>query len=186
MVLPTNIDSVYADDGGDASVKEHQQHHDEIHAAVNALPTTYAPLANGKELSYVEFTSSVNITATVEASADTVVTAAAVSLDGSTSVEIEFFSCAVRPTGSTSATLSVWLFDGSTSLGQIALASSQAANSGLRPVLAKRRLVNPSAASHTYSVRATVSSGTGNVGAGAGAAGNSVPGYIQVSTVPHT
>lgn len=36
MVLPTNIDSSYADDGSDASVAAHQQHHDTIHAAVNA------------------------------------------------------------------------------------------------------------------------------------------------------
>lgn len=35
MTLPVNIDSTYADDGGDASVALHQQHHDEIHAAVN-------------------------------------------------------------------------------------------------------------------------------------------------------
>lgn len=36
MVLPVDIDTVYADDGADASVKLHQQHHDTIHAAVNA------------------------------------------------------------------------------------------------------------------------------------------------------
>jgi hypothetical protein len=36
MVLPTNVDTTYADDGSDASVKLHQQHHDTIHAAVNA------------------------------------------------------------------------------------------------------------------------------------------------------
>lgn len=37
MVLPVNIDTVYADDGADASVKLHQQHHDTIHAAINTL-----------------------------------------------------------------------------------------------------------------------------------------------------
>lgn len=36
MPLPVNIDSTYADDGGDATVALHQQHHDEIHAFVNA------------------------------------------------------------------------------------------------------------------------------------------------------
>lgn len=35
MVLPVDIDTTYADDGADASVKTHQQHHDEIHAFVN-------------------------------------------------------------------------------------------------------------------------------------------------------
>lgn len=33
--LPVNIDTTYADDGGDASVALHQQHHDSIHAARN-------------------------------------------------------------------------------------------------------------------------------------------------------
>lgn len=35
--LPVNIDATYADDGGDPSVKLHQQHHDAIHALYNAL-----------------------------------------------------------------------------------------------------------------------------------------------------
>ena len=38
--LPVNIDSTYADDGGDASVKTHQQHHDTIHTAVNKISTS--------------------------------------------------------------------------------------------------------------------------------------------------
>lgn len=39
MTLPVNVDSTYADRSpGD---KAHQQHHDEIHAAVNGLPGTY-------------------------------------------------------------------------------------------------------------------------------------------------
>jgi hypothetical protein len=35
MALPTNIDSSYADDGGDASVALHQQHHDDLHGRYN-------------------------------------------------------------------------------------------------------------------------------------------------------
>ena len=33
--LPVNVDTTYADDGGDASVKLHQQHHDSVHGLVN-------------------------------------------------------------------------------------------------------------------------------------------------------
>lgn len=47
--LPVNIDTTYPD-AGDSSVPIHQQHHDLIHAAVNAidvdtLPSTPVPLA---------------------------------------------------------------------------------------------------------------------------------------------
>lgn len=35
--LPVNIDTTYADDGGDASVALHQQHHDAIHALYNEI-----------------------------------------------------------------------------------------------------------------------------------------------------
>lgn len=37
--LPVNIDSTYADSGTDASIALHQQHHDAIHAIVNAIDT---------------------------------------------------------------------------------------------------------------------------------------------------
>lgn len=37
--LPVNIDTTYVDSGTDASVKTHQQHHDAIHAIVNAVDT---------------------------------------------------------------------------------------------------------------------------------------------------
>lgn len=42
MVLPTNIDAAYADSGTDASQSLHQQHHDTIHDAVNAVDGAYA------------------------------------------------------------------------------------------------------------------------------------------------
>lgn len=53
MVLPTNIDTTYADriNPGD---KTHQQHHDEIHTILNALPADVAgeaDLARSKNLS---------------------------------------------------------------------------------------------------------------------------------------
>lgn len=38
--LPVNIDSTYADNGGDASVKIHQQHHDSLHGIANLQDTT--------------------------------------------------------------------------------------------------------------------------------------------------
>lgn len=37
MTLSTSVDTTYADSGTDASVKQHQQDHDVVHGAVNAL-----------------------------------------------------------------------------------------------------------------------------------------------------
>lgn len=37
--LPVTIDSAYADDGSDATVKLHQQHHDVLHAFANEFDT---------------------------------------------------------------------------------------------------------------------------------------------------
>ena len=37
--LPVNVDSAYADDGADATVKLHQQHHDVLHGFANEFDT---------------------------------------------------------------------------------------------------------------------------------------------------
>lgn len=37
MALPIDVDASFADDTQDPGVKAHQQHHDEIHAAINSL-----------------------------------------------------------------------------------------------------------------------------------------------------
>lgn len=132
------------------------------------------------EIDYVEFTSSVNITATAEASADTVVTANAESFDGSTIAIIEFFSPRVRPAASIGAIIDVVLYDGSSSIGLWGRGYSSTAQSENRAMYLVRR-ITPSNASHTYSVRAIVTTGTGVVGAGAGGSGAAMPGFIRIS-----
>lgn len=47
MPLPVNVDTTYADDGGDASVKTHQQHHDIVHGAVNKIESVLVVAATG-------------------------------------------------------------------------------------------------------------------------------------------
>lgn len=138
-----------------------------------------ANLWASREMDYVQFTSSVNITATVEASADTIVTANALAGDGSTIYVIEFFCPRVRvPAGNVNFNL--WLFDGSTSQGFFGILTGPDATNEMRvPTFLSRRLT-PSNASHTYSVRATVGSGTGVADAGAGGSGTLLPGYIRI------
>lgn len=136
---------------------------------------------SGSELVYVEFTSNVSPTATTEATANTVVTGSAVAYDGSTPVIIEFFANNARPDANASGrTMTFWLYDGSSSIGQIGFISGADAGGQNRPTFVRRRLT-PSAATHTYSIRASVSAGTGLVAAGAGGAGNAAPGFIRIT-----
>lgn len=135
------------------------------------------------ELDYTEFTAGVSISATSEATANTVVTAGAEVFDGSTVIDIEFFSPEARAGFDVAGrTLHLWLYDGSSSIGRISRVVGPSTTAVNRPVYAVRRLT-PSAASHTYSIRGSVDASTGNVGGGAGGAGNSVPGFIRIRKV---
>jgi len=135
----------------------------------------------GGDLDFVAFTAPVNVTATVEANANPIVTATPVVYDGSTPVWIEFSAVGIQtPTGGAGRSLLLWLFDGETSLGTLGLALIPVSGTMVLPTLCRRRLT-PSAASHTYSVRGTVSAGTGIISAGTGVAGADGPGYIRTT-----
>lgn len=146
-------------------------------AVGNGVKVQYPP---GYEFDYVEKTSSTSITATAEASADTVVTAGAVVFDGSTTVYVEFYSAAFRAdTGAAGRELRICLYDGSSSIGQIGFVTSPAASATVHTGIIRRKLT-PSAASHTYSIRAFVNSGTGTISAGAGGSGAAMPAFIRI------
>lgn len=130
----------------------------------------------GYEFDYAQVTSGGNITATVEASANTIVSGASVAYDGSTTVIIEFMCQSVLSPAS--QTTYLLLFDGSTSLGYI---GNSLPNNNVTTYI--RRRLTPSNASHTYSIRAIVTSGTGTWTAGAGGAGNNTPTFIRISKV---
>lgn len=133
----------------------------------------------GHEFDYVEYTSSVSVTATTEAGANTVVTANAVTLSSQT-VIVEFYAPNFTPVNTANATISLWLYDGASSIGRMAFHQTVAANNDHKPVLVRRRLSSITG-TKTYSIRASVSSTGGSVGAGAGGAGNSMPGYIRIT-----
>lgn len=141
-----------------------------------------------RQLDYTEITSPVNVTATAEASGTTIITAAGVALDGSTQIEIEFFAPEMH--GPTLATtfLLLFLFDdtggGAASIGEICrvhIANSGSITSSLRVPATGKRILTPSAATHTYSVRGIVPSGTGVVNVGAGGSGALSPGFIRIT-----
>ena len=81
---------------------------------------TLATAVLGYELDYVQKTTDTTISATSEATATTVVTANAVSFDGSTRVAIEFFSPYVAPGATGGSSIVICLYDGSSSVGFLA------------------------------------------------------------------
>lgn len=140
------------------------------------LAYAYPP---GYEFDYVQKTSQTAISATTEATANTVVTGSAVTYDGSTVVEIEFYAPYFEAPGSQNARIA--LYDGSSSIGIWAVLTPSSSTSRV-PVCLKRRLT-PSAAAHTYSVRAYVDSGAAVVDGGAGGSGARMPAFIRITKV---
>lgn len=137
-------------------------------------------LPQGHEFDYAEVTSGTSVTATAEASANTVVSGNAVTYDGSTRIHVQVFCPSILPDlGASQRSILFWLFDGSSSIGRIGAAVTPAA-ANMHVPFTGARLLTPSNASHTYSLRATVSAGTGTASAGAGGAGNVMPAYIRI------
>lgn len=146
----------------------------------STLVYSYPP---GYEFDYAQTTSVATISATTEATANTIVSGAAVSYDGSTVVLIEAFIPEIYTSTVVTEDLLVCLFDGSTSLGLLMDLRTNDAGRTLWSGTLQRRLT-PSAASHTYSIRAYVSSAnTGGAGGGAGGTGNLLPAFIRQTKV---
>lgn len=150
-----------------------------VNAAATALE--YATLASASaELAYTAFTSNVSVTATTEGTANTVVgPTSGVTFDGSTIALIEFYCPNYSHSADSLAT--ILLYEDSTLLGQIHQfkpgAATGNANGAIHTVLRR----TPSAASHTYTVKALVASGTLTISAGTGGTGAFVAGCVRVS-----
>lgn len=152
--------------------------------AAAAVAWKYPP---GYEFDYVEKTSSTSITATSEGAANTVVTANAVAYDGSTIILVEFFAQEVEPPAG-NHNITLVLYDdtggGAASIGKVGpFTSSDGTNLGRQLGAILHRRLTPSNATHTYSIRAFVDSGTGSVVAGAGGSGASMPAFIRQTKV---
>lgn len=132
-------------------------------------------------LSYTEYTGNVTISATSEATATTIVTAPALAFDGTTGIEIEFFSPDSAVGGNAGGnTLILVLYDAAASIGlatQVSLGGTTAQDF---QVGVKRRLV-PAAGSHTYSIRAYRTNANCTMVAGAGGVAAYIPGWMKIS-----
>jgi len=135
--------------------------------------------APGTELAWAEITAPVTIPISAEAAAATVVTAPAITLDGSTKVIVEFFTQALNAGAAINATTIVNLWDGSTNLGMWGQTQNVAAGSLIVPAMLHRRLT-PSSGSHTFIAKAWSTVAAGAVNAGPGGAGQIAPTFIRV------
>lgn len=149
-------------------------------AAANAW--AYPP---GYEFDYVQITSPVAVTALPAGTPDVCITGNAVTYDGATIVRIEVFSPSSYADNTALGELYLYLFDGATSIGLIAVMRSETTNRANQDIYGVRRLT-PSNAAHTYSVRATqsVTSGDAQFGAGAGGTGQTnFPAFMRITKV---
>jgi hypothetical protein len=147
-------------------------------AQSNGVKTAYPP---GYELDYVQKTSNTNITATTEGTADTILTGNAVTYDG-TPVMVEFWTPSIQTPASANQQVLVALYEGSTILGYLTAPQGPTASDQYGSHIGKYRFT-PSAGSHTYHIKAIVSSGTGVVFGGAGGTGAYLPCYMRITKV---
>ena len=123
------------------------------------------------ELTYDQITADVTVSATTEATATTVITAAAVTCDGTTPVWVSFgFGRTDCPI---SDYIDFWLYQDGASIGRVARTTTQS-------VVAGRRRLTPAAGSRTFSIRATRAAGNRVITCGAGGLGTWPPGFIRV------
>lgn len=139
-------------------------------------------LPSGHPFDYAEITSDASITATAEGSADNVVSGNSVTYDGSTVVVIEFFSPRVIPaTGTVGRGVFFVLYDGASSIGLFGAVRTPATGTAHNAPVRLARRLTPSAAAHTYHIKAFVDAGTGTVTANTGGSGAYMPAYIRIT-----
>ena len=132
------------------------------------------------EIDYVQITGSVSPTATTENTANTIVTSNPIVYDGNTPVIIEFFCPYIRPaTDAANRGLNLALYEDGSTIGRIGQFFTPAAGADGKPTLVQRRLT-PTAGSHTYSIRAYVSGGTGLVDGGGGGSSQLMPIFMRI------
>lgn len=131
-------------------------------------------------LSYVQFTTTITSTGTSYSTGATVVTAAAITADGTSSYRIEFFCPAVDNNTAGRGT-QVHVGEGSTDLG--ILGTVNGPNTTVQVSTFDPFVITPTAGSHTYKIVINVdAASTAAARAGAAGAGTRVPGFIRITT----
>lgn len=141
----------------------------------NKIDALYLP---GFELAYAERTSNLTVSATTSAAAQDVVSAGAVTFDGSRYC-IEFYAYAVGTGASAGNATILTLWDSSSEGPRMFAIQGTSILTGCFA----RRFLTPSAGSHTYTVKAwrNVANGTVYAGDGVGAEPEMMPAYIRIT-----
>lgn len=143
-------------------------------------PGLWKSMGQGQELHYSEGpTAMTTVTATSAAAAQVIIAGASVTYDGSPIV-IEAMIGAAAPPAAAGSYLMINLWDGSTDLGYLSYIQSPAASQLIVPTGVVERRLTPTAGAHTYSVRASVNAGSGQIYSTAGAPGSSLPISLRI------
>jgi hypothetical protein len=137
----------------------------------------------GYEFDYTEVSTvaATNITATTSGTAQSIVTGASVTYDGSTTVNIEAFVGDAQPdTGVAGRRITVAIFDNGSLYRQFAIPSCQVAGIAQIVTCYGKWKITPTAAAHQYSIRSWVTAGTGVIGTGTGGSGDT-PAWLRVT-----
>lgn len=157
-----------------------------------AIPPTSTPwvpvngpvanLGGGFEIGYDQITAPVNITATTQATATTVIPGTPHTFDGNP-VMFEFHAPWSQADVSAGSNVWVALYEGSTWIAGFSLTTAPTNSNVYTPLHGSMRYT-PSAGVHTYSVKAYASLGTSAViGAQPGGSGNWSPAYLRATSV---
>lgn len=139
----------------------------------------------GVEVDRVTGTSNVNVTGTSSAAATTVLTGNAVTYNGSTTVDVHYFCPSAITPAASPGWITICLFESTTNLGNIAVVfTTLNTASGRFPIAGKFRLT-PTAASHTYLIKAYRDGGasTATLSGGAGGSDTLVPMEMRIVVV---
>src|SRR3954462_7830039 len=142
----------------------------------NGTTVTFAK-PPGYEFARTQITASVTVSGTSGAPTTVIGPTSSVTFDGSTAVDIVLGGDAVNVGGSD--TVICELYEDATSLGIIAAYINPAAGSMSVPLRGELRRT-PSAAGHTYTVKAYRTTNNGSVAAAAGGAGAGTPAFLKV------
>lgn len=150
---------------------------------VVATPTVITSVLPGSEIGYDQITAGVSITGTTLAGATQVIAGSAHTFDGAP-VIAEFFSPTVELPAAAGATMSIYLFEGGAAITALSVLQNPASAANWVTVLARQRFT-PSAASHTYSIYAVVSTTTGTptIFAQGGTGSSEAPAYLRFTKV---
>ena len=152
-----------------------------IASSSSAASWAYPP---GFEIGYAQITAAANITDTSEATATALISPGALTFDGG-AVLVTVYAPYFQSPSPLGATATVTLFEGATQLARLALIASVVAGTDLTYNMHAEFRMTPTAGSHTYKVCAFCSSTTGTpqIGAGAGGTGAYAPAFIRFTKV---